>query len=277
MTISGATRLYAVLGRPVHHSGSPRLHNTWFAAKNIDARYVALDVPPELAHQVPDALRTLGLAGANLTVPLKEAVLPHLDHLAPSASAAGAANVVVRTPHGLVGHNTDGSGLLAHLRSRGFTPDHPVVVLGAGGAGRAVTAAMVAAGVPRVHLLNRTEARAAAVADQLGPAVAPGPLTPSAFAQLAEEVHWVVQATSGGARAALEALDPTRLSPACAWVDLNYWDPSPPHRDTLAARNMAFDDGHGMLIAQAVEAFTLFTGVPLSLPEARALLDRTAP
>lgn len=270
LPVSGRTRTFAVLGRPIAHSDSPRLHNAWLAALGVDATYVALDVPPERAAEVPAAMRTLGLAGANLTVPLKEAVLPHLDHLAPSARAAGAANVVVRREGRLVGHNTDGSGLVAHLRRIGTALDRPTAVLGAGGAGRAVVAALLAAGSPRVHLLNRTVDRARRVADQLGDRVRPGSLTPTHLHAIGPTLGLVVQATSGAARAAIDALDPTAVPPGSTWVDLNYWDPDPPHRTALSSGGVHFDDGWGMLVAQAAEAFTLFTGLPLSLERAHA-------
>lgn len=276
--ISGETRLYAVLGRPVHHSASPGLYNAWFRHFGVDARYAALDVPPERAAGVPDALRTLGLAGVNLTVPLKEAVLPHLDALAPSATRVGAVNVVRREQDRLVGYNTDGTGLLAHLRSLGFDETRPAVVLGAGGAGRAAVAALLDAGLPRVHLLNRTPARAQAVADRLGERVHPGPLTADAFTAIADTVGLVVQAVSGAGRGSVSALRLHGLTERrVLWSDLNYWDSNPPHRADLTRLGHRFDDGWGMLVAQAVEAFTLFTDIPLSLADAHALLPPRVP
>ena len=278
MPISGQTRLYAVLGRPVHHSASPGLYNAWFRHFAVDACYGALDVPPERADRVPDALRTLGLAGANLTVPLKEAVLPHLDGLAPSATRVGAVNVGRREHGRLVGDNTDGTGLLAHLRSLGFDETRPAVVLGAGGAGRAAAAALLDAGLPGVHLLNRTPARAQAVADRLGARVHPGPLTADAFSAVAGAVGLVVQAVSGAGRARISTLDLHGLTERpVLWSDLNYWDPDPPHRADLTRLGHRFDDGWGMLVAQAVEAFVLFTGIPLSLADAHALLPPRVP
>ncbi|MBO86609.1 MAG: shikimate dehydrogenase [Deltaproteobacteria bacterium] len=278
VTITGHTRLYAVLGRPVAHSASPGLYNTWFAHFGVDARYGALDVPPDRADRVPDALRTLGLAGANLTVPLKEAVIPHLDALAPSAQRAGAVNVIRREQGRLVGHNTDGSGLRSHLCGLGFDETRPALVLGAGGAGRAAVGALLDAGLPVVYLLNRTTARARAVAEQLGSRVRPGPLTPEAFAAVACEVGLVVQAVSGPGRVCIDALDPARLSErSVLWSDLNYWDPTPPHHARLAELGHRFDDGWGMLVGQAIGAFELFTGLQLSRLEAHALLPGRTP
>ncbi len=277
MRITGSTKLYAILGRPVHHSASPDLYNAWFAHHSVDARYGALDVPPAKSEQVPDALRTLGLAGVNLTVPLKEAVLPHLDELALSARRAGAVNVVIREGDRLVGHNTDGSGLVSHLCSLGFDRLRHAVVLGAGGAGRAAVSALLAAGLPAVFLLNRTLARAEAVAADLGDRVHPRPLTPAAFAAVAPEAGLVIQATSGAGRDRVEALDIRTLPSGCLWSDLNYWDARAPHRAALRAAGCRFDDGWGMLVAQAAESFCLFTGISLSLPQAHALLPARTP
>jgi len=271
VTISGATRTFALLGRPVGHSLSPRLHNAWLQALKVDARYLAIDVPPERGHLVPDALRTLGLAGVNLTVPLKQSVLPQLDALAPSAVQAGAANVIVREGDRLVGHNTDGSGLVAHLQLQGIDLSRPAVVLGAGGAGRSVAASLLQAGLPRVHLLNRTVERAEAVAAVLGPALHPGPLSGRGLQQALPGTGLVVQATAGGGRAAVAGLPLDHLPPKACWVDLNYWDAEPPHRAELHRRGIRFDDGWGMLVAQAAEAFTLFTGHPLPLQRALEL------
>ena len=272
VAISGATRTFALLGRPVHHSRSPWIHNRLLRAHGIDAVYVALDVDPARAAGVPMALRSLGLSGVNLTVPLKEAVLPELDVLAPSARRAGAANVVVREGRLLVGHNTDGDGFVAHIKTLGVTFGAPAIVLGAGGAGRAVTAALLQAGVPEVHLLNRSVERAESVAVALAGLgrVRPGPL---------RDAHWttcprrlVVNAVSGGGRPAVAGLSVDHLPRGTVWSDLNYWDDNPPQRGALRASGHHFDDGWGMLVGQAVKAFTLFTGVRLSLDKAHALL-----
>lgn len=271
--ITGHTRTLAVLGRPVRHSLSPYLHNRWLSAAGIDARYVALDVPPEQAHQVATALRTLGLAGANLTVPIKEAVLPHLDRLAPSVQRAGAVNTVTVEDGVLVGHNTDGAGFVAHARWRDTDLSRPAIVLGAGGAGRAVAAALIDAGVPQVALLNRTPDRAHAVAAALGDsALLPGPLTD--FPRHAPDAGLVVVAVSGGGHASISSLDPTLLPVGATWADLNYWQAQPPLREEAQAHGLIFDDGWGMLVAQAVEALRLFVGLSLSLDAAHAQAPR---
>ena len=128
MVITGHTRTYALLGHPVQHSRSPTLHNQWFKAYSINALYVALDVQPQRAEQVVTAFRTLGLAGANLTVPFKTAVIDQLDGITPLAKAIGAVNTVTPTrpastgartlggaPSALLGDNTDWIGVVDAL------------------------------------------------------------------------------------------------------------------------------------------------------------------
>ncbi len=270
--ISGATRTFALLGHPVRHSLSPWIHNRLLQAHGVDAVYVALRVDPRHAQHVSQSIRALGLAGVNLTVPLKEAVFADLDACAPSAIQAGAANVVVTKDDRLIGHNTDAEGFLSHLRTLSFRSDRPAVVLGAGGAGRAVASALLSAGVTELHLLNRTESRAHGVAQALSEQgiVRAGALRPGCLSTLQPAL--VVNAVSGQGRSAVAALSTEALPERTLWMDLNYWDAAPPHRAALNASGHHFDDGWGMLVAQAVRAFTLFTGVPLSLSKAHALL-----
>lgn len=271
MSVSGQTAVYAVLGRPVGHSASPALHNAWFVEHGVDAVYVALDVPPERAGDVIGALRVLGLAGANLTVPLKEAALPHLDAVEGLAGTLGAVNTVVRDGERWVGFNTDAEGFVDGLREELDLDPHGAraVVLGAGGAGVAVGAGLLAAGAASVTWLNRTPARAeAAAARCAGVGVGArdhGPLTPDAFAAAVSGADVVVQATSGAGRARVAGFDPSAVPASAVWSELNYWDADPPLATALRARGVRFQDGRAMLAHQAARAFRHFTGI---LPDA---------
>lgn len=276
--ITGKTRIFGLLGHPVRHSLSPAMHNELFRRKRIDAIYVAFDVGPEDRDRVGDAIRTLALAGVNLTVPFKESVVPSLDRLSAEAQAAGAVNVVVREGAELVGHNTDGVGWARALKEElGLEPAGKVgVVLGAGGSGRAVAAAMAAAGARRVVVLNRTPARADRAARVLGerfPAchVDAGPL--DAFAAYAPEVDLVVNCTAGEGAPAVAALDVRGLRPGTAWTDANYWMADPPQLAACAARGVRIQRGIGMLIHQGALSFRLFTGVAVDSDTIRGVLD----
>jgi shikimate dehydrogenase len=270
--IGGATRVYALLGRPVGHSLSPALHNALFAHLGVDAVYVALDVAPAQAAAVPAALRALGLAGANLTVPLKEAVLDGLDALSPGAARAGAVNTVLRGEDGaLIGHTTDGEGLLAAIAEAGGARG-PAAVLGAGGAGRAVAAALSAAGV-RTTLLNRDPARARRAGEALG--LPWGGL--EALPELAPGLQLVVDCTRPEGHTADVRTGLHQMPPGALWVDTRYFLELGPLRAACAARGLRLMDGRPMLLHQALAASALWTGLRVPADRARALAPAFGP
>ena len=175
MTLTGRSRLAGVLGWPVTHSRSPRLHGYWLDRHGIDGAYVPLPVAPDDLVDGVRALPRLGFLGANVTVPHKQAVLGACDRLDDHARRLGAVNTLLFDGHSVEGRNTDGVGFLNNLRQGAPNWDPtagPAVVLGAGGAARAVVVALTDAGVPEVRIANRTRDKADALADDLG-----GPIT----------------------------------------------------------------------------------------------------
>ncbi len=279
--ITGRTRVFALVGHPIRHSLSPAMHNELFRRLGIDAVYVALDAPPERAAQVGEAIRSLGLAGCNLTVPFKEAVIPSLDGLSEAAACAGAVNVVVVDDGRLVGHNTDGAGYLAALREElGVdVAGRRCAVLGAGGTGRAIAAALAGAGVAEVRLFNRTLRRAEAAVDTLAarfPAlrVSAAPLSPDAFA--AEPWNLVVNCLSGPGLPSLHGFSVTHLPrgpEGAVWTDANYWLSDPPLLAACAAHGVRIQRGIGMLMHQGARSFELFSGRSVSADTIRGVLD----
>lgn len=256
------TATFGVVGHPVAHSRSPAMHRAWIDAAGLDAVYVTFDVGPQPdGARVVDALRTLGVAGANLTVPLKESVLPHLDAVAPQAAAIGAVNTVVLQGGRLVGSNTDADGFCDGVEARG----RPIrgsraLVLGAGGAGRAVAAGLAERGA-YVHLLNRTEDRAHRAAEHLaahGLVVQAGGLGLADV--LSRTADLLVCAVSGPGADAVRRLDVSGFRQDALWVDLNYWCPDPPLGAELRARGVDVCDGRAMLVHQGARAFRAFTG-----------------
>jgi len=174
VTLSGAARLAGVLGWPVTHSRSPRLHGHWLAEHGIDGAYLPLPVRPERFDTAVRALVDLGFRGANVTVPHKEAALALCDSVTPLARRIGSVNTLLFRAGRIEGDSSDGFGFLENLRQEApawRAEAGPAVVLGAGGAARAVVAALLDAAAPRVRLLNRTPARAELLAMELGGAI----------------------------------------------------------------------------------------------------------
>lgn len=264
MSLSGKARLAGVIGWPVSHSRSPRLHGYWLDRLGIDGAYVPLPVAPGDLEAVIRALPRMGFRGANLTVPHKEAVMALLDEVEPLARRIGAVNTVVVADDGrLVGRNTDAFGFLENLR-RGapdWRPeDGPAMVIGAGGAARAVIAALVDAGVPDIRLANRGRDRALHLAGDIG-----GPVTVVDWTDRSVALSGaalLVNTTTLGMTGqpaldlALDALPATAVVNDIVYVPLD--------TDLLArarARGNPVVDGLGMLLWQAVPGFEAWFGV----------------
>lgn len=167
-TLSGKSLIAGVFGWPVTHSRSPRLHGYWLQHYGIDGAYIPFATAPEQFEQALRSLPHLGFRGANVTLPHKEHAFEIVDHLTDRARRIGAVNTVIVEENGtLRGDNTDGFGFVEHLQAsirdwRAATGS--AVVLGAGGAARAIITALLEAGVPQIRLVNRTRARADDVA-----------------------------------------------------------------------------------------------------------------
>ena len=160
--INAATTLVGLFGWPVTHSISPQMHNAAFVARQMNWRYLAFAVSPDRVPEAVAALPALGLRGVNVTVPHKQAVMPHLQHWTPAAEAIGAVNTIVVEPDGqLTGDNTDGAGFIADLQAHNVAPaGKNTLVIGAGGSSRAVVYGLAEAGVNSVKILNRTVEKA---------------------------------------------------------------------------------------------------------------------
>jgi len=277
MTITGKTQLSGIIGWPVAHSRSPQLHGYWLEKYGINGAMVPLAVRPEALGDAIYGLVALGFRGANVTIPHKEAVLELMDEVAPLARRIGAVNTVTVAEDGrLLGSNTDAFGFLAHLKAS--APDWraaggPVAVLGAGGAARAVIAALADDGVEEIRLVNRTRERADAVATHFEGA----PITVMDWddrEELLEDVTLLVNATSLG-MTGKPVLD-MRLSclPAAAVVyDLVYAPLETPLLQKARAIGARAVDGLGMLMHQARPAFRAWYGVDPAADEGlRAML-----
>ena len=260
--IRGTTRLAGVMGWPVAHSRSPRLHNYWLAKHGIDGAYVPLPVKPENIEAALRALPVFAFVGANITVPHKEAALAIADTVDPLARRVGAANLIVVSGDGkLEARNTDVYGFVENLRKEapGWRVQEPAVVLGGGGAARSVIVGLIDAGVPQIRVANRTRSRAEAL-QCLGAQVKIGDW--SDRARLLDGAGLLVNTTLLGmtGQARLE-LDLERLPKAAVVNDVVY---VPLETELLAAarrRGHPVVDGLGMLLHQARPAFRAFFGI----------------
>ena len=258
--LSGHTRLAILIGDPVRHSLSPAIHNAAFAACGMDWVFLACEVPEGRVHEALAGAVALGIEGLSVTMPHKAAVAAAVDRLSPTARLLGAVNCVARDGERLVGHSTDGDGFVDALASEaGWSPTGArCVVFGAGGAGRAVVAALAGAGAAEVAVVNRTPRHAAAAAALAGDR--------GRVVEVAETGRFdlVVNATPlgmTGHRGAALPLDPEILQPGQLLVDLVY---EPAETALLAAardRGIRAFNGVRMLVHQAARAFELWTGM----------------
>jgi shikimate dehydrogenase len=265
---TGRTRVAALIGDPVAHSRSPAMHNAAFEARGLDWVFVALRVAPGEGRAAVRAAGVLGLAGLSVTMPHKADAARACSELGAEAGVLDAANTVVVTDDGLlVGHNTDGAGFLAALADEGVDPrGSRCLVLGAGGAARAIALALGGAGASVTVAARRDAAAAdaARLAGGNGVGMADAPV---------EEVEVVVNATPLGMQGEPPPFEPGRLRPGQFVYDTVY----PAETPLLAAarrRGIACGDGLGMLVHQGALAFELWTGhsAPLDVMR-RAALD----
>jgi shikimate dehydrogenase len=256
--------IYGVLGKPVAGNPTEEMIEAAFAAASMDAEYLSVTVEPDDLEDAVRGVRALGFSGLHVTVPHKVAVVPLVDELTPAARLAGAVNCVKREGRKLVGDNTDGKGFLAGLREVLDPVGVEAVVIGAGGAARAIVAELALAGAGRITIANRSPERAAAIAASVTEAtetVATGvPLTDS---WEVPDADVVVQATTVGMGDPAAAL-PLRWRAARSGsvaADVVIDPPRTAFLREAEEAGFAPVDGLGMLVAQAVFGFRWWTGV----------------
>jgi shikimate dehydrogenase len=283
---TATTRLYGLLGSPVEHSLSPAMMTAAFGARAMDAEYLAFDVRPDALRVALDGLRALGVRGLNVTIPHKGAIVPMLDDLASSARTVGAVNTIVCDRGRLVGHNTDASGFVLALREAEADPlGAHAVLLGAGGAARAVAAGLARAGAASITIAGRAAARAEEIVVALREAH-PEPtfraVSLGSDALCAPETTLLVNCTPGGMDggpdgAALAAsLSLEALGPKAVVIDLVYRPLETPLIEAAQARRLATLSGLTMLLHQGAAAFELWTGRSAPVDAMRRALDSAA-
>ncbi len=277
--IDGTTKLLGVLGWPVEHSMSPVMHNAAIQAAGLNACYIPFPCPPEALGDVIAGLRGLGFLGANLTIPHKQAVIPHLDGLSEESRFTGSVNTLYWEGDRLMGTTTDAPGAVLNLREAGIGLDGGrVVILGTGGAARAL-AFVLARGscagtggvdetfrLPELTLLGRDPKKAGALAQDVAAAGAAGTAVRSGlladFAALGGEADLIINCTSVGMVPDVQAcpIDPALLKPRHAVYDIVYQP-----RETVLLREARRTgcrtvEGVGMLVHQGAASFRTWFG-----------------
>ena len=268
-----------VMGWPVAHSRSPVIHNHWLAQYGIAGRYVLFAVPPEKLEAAVRGLAPLGMRGCNVTTPHKQAIFPLLDRVDDLARRIGAVNTVVVEKDGsLTGFNNDGNGFIQSLRDADpkWRPDSgPILVLGAGGASRAVVASLAAQGATEIRVANRTLDKAREIADAVGPLVKVVPWEQREDAL--DGVAMLANATSLGSTGK-PPLDISleRVPKRTIVGDLIYVPPETPFLAAARARGNVTVNGLGLLLNQARPAFNAWFGVmPEITPALRQAIAAT--
>jgi shikimate dehydrogenase len=271
--------LAGLMGFPVMHSRSPKLHNYWLAQHGLTGAYLPLAIRTEGLRAALRALPALGFSGCNLTIPHKEAALAIVDRVDPVARRIGAMNCVVVAPDGsLEGQNHDAFGFVESIREAqpNWRADAgPIVIIGAGGGARAVLVSLIDQGAREIRLVNRTPARAAALQRDLG-----GPITALPWEQREATLGgaaMLINTTNQGMVGAppldleLDALPPTALV-----SDIVYIPRETPLLAAARKRGNPTVNGLGMLLHQARPAFRAWFGImPEVTPELRAMIEAT--
>lgn len=265
MPESPIQEIVCCLGQRVAGNPTQFMMERAFAAAGLDWRYLTLEVAPEHLADAVRGMRAMGFKGGNITLPHKVAVIPHLDGLSESAELMGAVNCVNRTGDKLIGENTEGKGFVQALRASIDPGGKKVVILGAGGAARAIGVEIGLAGAAEITVVNRTAERGQALVDLLNARVG----VATRFVHLSGDyvaepgVHLVINATSLGAgdSQARVPLANASLAPETVVADVTFNPPRTRFLQEAAARGCPTVDGLGMLVNQGVIGFRIWTGV----------------
>jgi shikimate dehydrogenase len=265
--IGGGTHVVGIIGWPVEHSLSPAIHNAAFAAAGLDWAYVPLPVRPQRLHPALIGLVPLGFDGANVTMPHKTDASDLIERISEDARILRAVNTIAVRGGELEGHNTDAPGFDRFIRRDvGFDPDgKTAIVYGAGGAARACALALARAGLARLTVAARDEARAAPLVSMVEALAVPiAVVRPGDTGELGADL--VVNATPvGGSGAAQVHPSLPRLGPDVLVIDLLYDPPSTDLQQRAREAGATVFGGLGHLLEQAALSFELWTGIPAPL------------
>jgi shikimate dehydrogenase len=269
LEVKATTKIYGIFGHPVRHSLSPVMHNSAFESLGLDCVYLAFDILPENIGLAANAIRTLDIKGVNITIPHKKSIIPSLDEISPDAKLTGAVNTIKNEDGKLSGYNTDVGGVLRALEEDiEFKPEGAsVLLIGAGGAARAVLTALCMKEAERISIINRTHSKARDLAEEFGKQFTNISIEPvalddrKAVESRLTQTDILVNSTSAG----MEGIEPLKLpleslKKTAALYDIVY----KPRETELVkeARRLGHRAAGGlsMLLYQGVLSFEIWTG-----------------
>jgi len=267
MKLSGSTKIVGLIGYPVEHSKSPLMHNAAFKSLRLDFIYLLFYVRPSYLKEAIMGLRALNVVGANVTIPYKEEVIKYLDEIAPEAKFIGAVNTIHNREGKLIGYNTDGQGFITSLLTDGKIKleGQNVLLIGAGGAGKAVAVKLAERGVERLVITDKIMERADALIERLREnipdcavyAIHPGD---KEFAKTVLESTLLINATPVGMKEGDPCvIDPKYLHKRLFIYDVIY-NRETPLIEAAKKRGLRALGGMGMLIHQGAASFEIWTG-----------------
>jgi shikimate dehydrogenase len=272
--------LYGIFGFPIGHSLSPLMHNTAFAHHQLNAVYLPFAVHPNQIEAAVKAIGALQIRGINVTIPHKQAVMRWLDELSPEARLIGAVNTIHLRDGRLYGYNTDGIGFLRALQEAGCdVGGRTVLLLGAGGAARAIAVQLCLADTQRLYLANRTQSRAEALAASLKEGFPDADINVTAMGEsflsaLLPRIDIVVNATSVGMHPHDHLPLPVdKLGSRHVVCDIVYRPLHTPLLHAAQCQGARTVDGLGMLLHQGAKAFEIWTGRPFPIALIRTQLQ----
>ena len=274
MKINGNTKLACLIGHPVSHSFSPYIHNFLASEYGVDLKYTCFDVDPSKVKEALEGIKALGIIGSNVTIPHKIEVMPYLDEIHKNAEIIGAVNTIKNKEGKLIGYNTDGIGFVKSVLNEGHVlKGKHVMVLGAGGASRAIVVELAAHGVGKISICNNTLQKAEILAEKVRtnfPNVEVETMPLQVTTKDLEGVQFLINTTPLGmsSRKDLSPIDETIVPPIDLVVcDIVYT----PHDTKLlkwaTGHKLQVVHGIGMLINQAISSFEIWNGLEIDAYE----------
>ncbi|HEY9576939.1 MAG TPA: shikimate dehydrogenase [Pseudobacillus sp.] len=257
-------KLFGVIGDPIAHSMSPAMHNDAFVRLGIDGYYHPFHVKPEGLAAAVQGMKAIGVQGFNVTIPHKSAIIPLLDQVDPLAKAIGAVNTVVREDGGWTGYNTDGAGFVRGLREAYGEPleEKRVLLIGAGGAARAIYYTLASEKVSQIDIANRTAEKAASLAENCPYSVTGSVKTTDEAAEQLEEYDVIIQTTSIGMSPLIEAspISVQKIKAGTFVSDIIYNPLETKLLQEAKKRGARTQNGLKMFVYQGALAFERWTG-----------------